>query len=185
LAARQGAKPEELTTAHNVDIPVLPPDTVVDEPGYTPGYETSKPAAKAEPAKPEPVKAEPVQAAPPPPPPAPTPEPARAEQPKSEPVPASADPFGGMDPMAWLESLAARQGAKAEELVTAHNLDVPLPPPDAVIDEPGYVDYDPFGGGAPSRVSEPSKASTPPTPPPPAPTPQPVPPPDPLPSLDP
>ena len=38
------------------------------------------------------------------------------------------DPLGGMDPMAWLESLAARQGAKPEELVTAANLDIPLPP---------------------------------------------------------
>src|SRR5438132_7854751 len=64
LAARQGAKPEELTTAADLDIPELPPDTVIDEPGYTPGYDTGKPAAKAEPAKPAPAKA-----APPPPPP--------------------------------------------------------------------------------------------------------------------
>src|SRR5260221_8472841 len=75
LAARQGAKPEELTTSADLDIPVLPPDTVVDEPGYTPGYDTGKPAAKAEPAKLEPAKA----ATPPPPP--PKPEPAKVELP--------------------------------------------------------------------------------------------------------
>ncbi len=51
-----------------------------------------------------------------------------------------------LDPMAWLESLAARQGAKAEELTTAHNMDIPEPPAGTVIDEPGYVDYDPFSG---------------------------------------
>src|SRR5215813_12174003 len=103
LAARQGANPDELVTAANLDIPVPPADTIIDEPGYTPGYESSKPAAK----KPEPVKA-----APPPPPP-----------PEPQPVAAVDDPLGGIDPMAWLESLAARQGANPEELVTAANLD--------------------------------------------------------------
>src|SRR5436190_11364696 len=73
LAARQGAKPEELTTAANLDIPVLPPDTVVDEPGYTPGYDVG-PSGKAEAAKP---KAEPAKAA------KPAPEPAKVEPPKA------------------------------------------------------------------------------------------------------
>ncbi len=141
LAARQGANPEELITAHNLEIPV-PPADAVDEPGYTPGYDTGKPTAP-EPAKaetPEPAKAEPLKPAEP-----------VAAPPAPEPVASTAasdDLLGGMDPMKWLESLAARQGAKPEELITAHNLEIPVPPADAVIDEPGYVDYDPFGSGA-------------------------------------
>src|SRR5437763_17112668 len=88
LAARQGAKPEELVTAANLDIPVLPADTVIDEPGYTPGYDTGKkdepakaekPAAKAEPAKvPEPPKPEPT------------------------PVASGDDTLGGSEPYAWI-----------------------------------------------------------------------------------
>src|SRR5450755_603411 len=70
------------------------------------------------------------------------------------------DPLGGMDPMAWLESLAARQGANPDELTTAANLDIAEPPADTVIDEPGYVDYDPFSGSGVSRPAEPV-ASTP------------------------
>ncbi len=161
LAARQGAKPEELVTAADLEIPLPPADTVIDEPGYTPGYEMSKPAA----AKPEP---EPVQAVEPetPPPPAPEPEPMAA-------VPAD-DLLGGMDPMAWLESLAARQGAKPEELITAADLEIPLPPADTVIDEPGYVDYDPFGSGV-SRPVETIKVPEKPAAPPPTPVPEPEP----------
>src|SRR5260221_9952148 len=107
LAARQGANPDELTTAHDLDIPELPPDTVVDEPGYTPGYDTGKT-----------VPASPVKAPQPatPTPPAPTPQPVASTA-------SSDDPLGGMDPMAWLESLAARQGANPDELTTAHDLD--------------------------------------------------------------
>lgn len=52
------------------------------------------------------------------------------------------DLLGGIDPMLWLESLAARQGARAEELTTSANLEIPEVPDDAVIDEPGYVPYD-------------------------------------------
>src|SRR5512138_492988 len=102
LAARQGAKPEELVTAANLDIPLPPADTVIDEPGYTPGYETSKPAAKAEPAKAEPAKAERVKASPP----KPTPKPVAEPPAPLEPVAATTaadDLLGGMDPMAWLE----------------------------------------------------------------------------------
>src|SRR5947209_6397507 len=118
LAARQGAKPEELTTAANLEIPLPPEGTVIDAPGYTPGYDTGKQSAAKAPelAKPaEPVKApEPVQAPP-----------APAAQPEPVAAAAGEDPFANVDPMAWLESLAARQGAKAEELMTSHNIDVP------------------------------------------------------------
>src|SRR5438874_11290902 len=67
------------------------------------------------------------------------------------------DPLGGIDPMAWLESLAARQGAKPEELTTAADLDIPLPPEGTVIDEPGYTPgYD--TGKQAAKGTEPSKA---------------------------
>lgn len=42
--------------------------------------------------------------------------------------------------MAWLESLARRQGAKDEELTTAADLEIAIPE-DAVVDEPGYVPF--------------------------------------------
>src|SRR5205085_1970514 len=152
--------------------------TVIDEPGYTPGYDTGKfdSGKKAEPAKPAPAKAE----AKPAPTPAkaeakPAPQPPKAEPAKPAPAMASADdPLGGMDPMAWLESLAARQGAKPEELITAANLDIPMPPADSVVDEPGYVDYDPFGSGSIPRASEPPKTRQP-APPKPAPAAEPTP----------
>jgi tetratricopeptide (TPR) repeat protein len=151
LAARQGANPEELITAANLDIPMPPADAVVDEPGYTPGYDTSQ-TAKTE--APKEVAPEPMQA---------------VELPQAEPVAATDDLLGGMDPMAWLESLAARQGANPEELITAANLDIPMPPADAVVDEPGYVDYDPFGSGV-SRGAEAPRTPEPAAPP----TPEPV-----------
>ena len=53
-----------------------------------------------------------------------------------------ADFLDGVDPMLWLESLAARQGAKSEELVTAADLSIEQPPEDTVIDEPGYVPFE-------------------------------------------
>jgi len=52
------------------------------------------------------------------------------------------DFLGGVDPMRWLESLAVRQGAKAEELLTPADLPVEEPPPGTVIDEPGYVPFE-------------------------------------------
>jgi hypothetical protein len=58
------------------------------------------------------------------------------------------DLLGGMDPMAWLESLAKRQGAKSEEFLTSADLQVEEVPEDAVVDEPGYV---PFEGSASAR----------------------------------
>ncbi|PJF34462.1 MAG: hypothetical protein CUN49_15555, partial [Candidatus Thermofonsia Clade 1 bacterium] len=47
------------------------------------------------------------------------------------PQPAADDPLGGMDPMAWLESLARRQGANPDELITKADLDIPLPSAEA------------------------------------------------------
>ncbi len=52
------------------------------------------------------------------------------------------DFLGGVDPMRWLESLAVRQGAKPEELLTPADLSITEPPPDAVVDEPGYVPFE-------------------------------------------
>ncbi len=52
--------------------------------------------------------------------------------------------LAGADPMAWLETLAKRQGAKIEELTTAADLEIPELPEDTVVDEPGYVQYSPF-----------------------------------------
>jgi hypothetical protein len=202
LAARQGANPDELTTSADLDIPVLPADTYVDEPGYTPGYDVGKSASQeakpaAQPApepEPEPARPEPVESLPWEPEPAPVenlpwePEPAAPQasaQPAEEitwdaeldfpttPEPvaqaSSDDPLGGMDPMAWLESLAARQGADPNELTTSADLDIPILPADTVVDEPGYVDYDPFGGSGVSRstsepaaqVSQPAEQPTP------------------------
>jgi hypothetical protein len=58
--------------------------------------------------------------------------------------------FDSMTPeeqMAWLESLAKRQGVKDEELTTKADLDIPVPE-NAQVDEPGYV---PFEGSASAR----------------------------------
>jgi hypothetical protein len=52
--------------------------------------------------------------------------------------------FDSMSPeeqMAWLESLARRQGAKPEEFTTAADLEIAEVSPDTVIDEPGYIPY--------------------------------------------
>ena len=180
LAKRQGASSDELTTAANLDIPLPPADTVIDEPGYTPGYDVSSKSTAASrqakptlPPAPQPVAAAPVL------PPAPVTPPAPVQV---APVPAAAaidpnDPFGGMDMMAWMESLAKRQGASSDELTTAANIDIPLPPAGTVIDEPGYTP----GYDVSSKSTATSQAK--PTPPPPAPQPvaaAPVPPPVPV-----
>jgi outer membrane biosynthesis protein TonB len=178
LAARQGAKAEELTTAADLDIPI-PVDAKETGPGYTPGYDTgSKKAAPA----PQPVKApEPPKAAtPPPPPPTPTPipTPAGIETPageldwltslSAESVSADAsgeDVLGGVDPMKWLESLAARQGANPDELTTEADLNIPVPE-NASDTGPGYFDFDPFSStqGREAATPEPVAASSEPTP---------------------
>jgi hypothetical protein len=58
--------------------------------------------------------------------------------------------FDSMTPeeqMAWLESLAKRQGVNDEELTTKADLDIPVPE-DGQVDEPGYV---PFEGSVSAR----------------------------------
>lgn len=63
----------------------------------------------------------PPAAPPPPPPPSPPPAPDLAS---------AVDPLAaGVDPMVWLESLARRQGARAEELTTRADVPLPVPPP--------------------------------------------------------
>jgi hypothetical protein len=168
LAARQGARAEELTTSADLKVEI-PQDAMIDEPGYVP-FEGSRSAREA---------AKPV--APPPPPQEPEPitfeepalaEPAQAdasefelawqEAPEAEldflaePVeefglPASdaeslaaddvSELLGGADPMAWLESLAKRQGVSDEELLTPADLEIAEVPEGTVIDEPGYVPF--------------------------------------------
>src|SRR5260221_4399511 len=71
------------------------------------------------------------------------------------------DPLGGMDPMAWLESLAARQGANPDELTTEANLDIEEPPADTVVDEPGYTPGYDVGKSSFAAQSESAKATTP------------------------
>lgn len=58
------------------------------------------------------------------------------------------DPLGGMDPMAWLESLAKRQGASDTEFTTSADLEIDEVPENTVVDEPGYV---PFEGSRSAR----------------------------------
>ncbi len=75
------------------------------------------------------------------------PEPPGAAAPvSSADIPTVADPFdSGVDPIAWLENLARRQGAKSEELTTSVSMEIPVPE-NPVIDEPGY---NPFSFDAP------------------------------------
>ncbi len=49
--------------------------------------------------------------------------------------------LGGAESLEWMESLAKRQGASEEELITAADVDVPEVPEDTVVDEPGYTPY--------------------------------------------
>lgn len=65
------------------------------------------------------------------------------------PAPDEFPDFDSMSPeeqMAWLESLARRQGANADEFLTAADQTIPVPE-DAEIDEPGYVPYSIREGG--------------------------------------
>jgi len=130
LAKRQGANPDELTTAADFNIPMPAADAVQTGPGYTP-YETS---SRVEAAKSEPIKSVPAV-------------PLKLQTAVNQ-MPAAGtdddDLLGGMDPMEWLESLARRQGANPDELITGGLAEVPEAPSMAVANEPGYVDYAPF-----------------------------------------
>jgi hypothetical protein len=155
LAARQGAKPEEFMTSADMDIPEPDADAFVDEPGYVDYDPFGSPGVSAGDSKPvpaQPAAARPAQPA------ARPVEPARpAAPPPAQPEPVQAGPSAEIDPLAWLESLARRQGANPEEFVTEANLAVPEVPPDTVIDEPGYTPYDAGMPPARRRARPPSR----------------------------
>lgn len=94
--------------------------------------------------------------------------------------PADIPDFDSMTPeevMAWMESLAKRQGAK-EGFTTEANVDIAeIDPTTVEIDEPGYV---PFG----EETSKPAAKKEAVTPPPPTPEPEPEPEPEPVVELD-
>ncbi len=160
LAKRQGAN-EGFTTSAEVAVPEIDPSTVqIDEPGYIPyGMDAETWARKQEEERKR--KAERMQSAPPaarpapaaalPAAPPPTPQPTPAPQPAAPaPAPAaqpaaSAQPnFDEMTPeqiMAWMESLARRQGA-SEGFTSETVMEVAEIDPSTVqIDEPGYIPY--------------------------------------------
>ncbi len=118
LAARQGANPEEFVTSADLDVPEVAADAVIDEPGY----QDYDPFGREKPARP----AEPVR---------------RPEPPPAAPAP---QPAAEVDPLAWLESLARRQGANPEEFVTSADLEIEEVDAGAVIDEPGYTPFETF-----------------------------------------
>lgn len=122
LAKRQGASSEGFTTAADMDIAEIDPDTVViDEPGYVPyGQEApvqpqavpARPAAvpPPEPPRPSVPLSVPIE---PPRPPAPPPIPVEPERPVMQPAAQQeslfAQPAEEQGSLAWLESLAADQ----------------------------------------------------------------------------
>jgi hypothetical protein len=164
LAMRQGARKEELVTSADLDIAEVSEDTEVDEPGYVPfegsrsARETQSAASVGEGPGPESaeIELEPVaetfeEITPPE---------LELEEGAADleagPLPEmpefaetgfateEADILGGADPLKWLESLAKRQGAKAEEFITSADLEIPEVPEGTAIDEPGYVAYSPL-----------------------------------------
>lgn len=67
----------------------------------------------------------------------------------------AADPFAeNVDPMSWLESVARRQGAKGEELLTDADLEVPAPGEAAHVEGPGYTPYSFDALGLTSKAEE-------------------------------
>ncbi|GIK66452.1 MAG: hypothetical protein BroJett018_42460 [Chloroflexota bacterium] len=147
LAARQGANPQEFMTTADMSVPEIDPNSVViDEPGYVPSEKFSRPLSAAagpshpveEPATFETSATQPYEV------PAEQPE-FSFETPAAAWVPQDGEIPVDVDPMAWLESLAARQGADPNEFMTAANYEIPeIDPNSVVIDEPGYVPYSPF-----------------------------------------
>lgn len=155
LAKRQGAD-EGFTTAADMAVPEVDPSSVqVDEPGYIPyGMDaaTWKVKQEAEAQRKAERRAVAASAPPPaaPPPPAPTPvaAPVPVAPAASAPEPAAAGgqpDFDSMSPeqlMAWMESLAKRQGVDAEQLTTSADMVVAEVDASTVqLDEPGYIPY--------------------------------------------
>ena len=68
--------------------------------------------------------------------------------------------FDSMTPeeqMAWLESLAKRQGVDDEELITSADVEIAEVSADAVVDEPGYVPFE--GSRSARRMKEDAEAA--------------------------
>jgi hypothetical protein len=156
LARRQGVDQDELITDTIMDVPEIDPSTVQDTgPGYIPygmdpevwaekqRQEEERKAARR--AAQTTTGASPITPATPTPPPAPEPIAANTSDSGRAPASGSAEPdFDSMSPeelMAWMESLARRQGAD-EGFTTDKIVDVPEIDPSTVQDTgPGYIPY--------------------------------------------
>lgn len=153
LARRQGANTDEFTTAASVEVPEVDPNSVEDTgPGYIPyGMDTEKweqkqreeaerKAARLASSAPVTPPATPVAPAAPP---APEPvAPAPAATSTSEMVMPDFDSMTLEEQMAWMESLARRQGANTDEFTTSASVEVPEIDPNSVEDTgPGYIPY--------------------------------------------
>lgn len=157
LAKRQGAD-EGFTTAADMAVPEVDPSTVqVQEPGYIPyGMDAdtwkAKQEAEAQRKAERRAASAPAAASAAVPTPAPVVQP--VPTPAAPPAPAAAAPqpaasatpdFDSMSPeqlMAWMESLAKRQGADVEQLTTSADMDVPEIDASSVqLEEPGYIPY--------------------------------------------
>lgn len=144
LAARQGANAAEFLTAANLQIEEPPPDAVIDEPGYVP-FEGSRSAREAAALAAYSLEPQAIETAP---------ESGLLSEMQWE-EPADLGPEilpAGAESLEWLETLARRQGAREEELLTAASLEVPEITEDVVVDEPGYVDYEPLAILPPDRA---------------------------------
>jgi hypothetical protein len=144
LAKRQGAY-EGFTTSADIEVPEVDPTTVQDTgPGYIPYGMTQEQWEKKQ--QEEAARKAARQTAPPPAavqPPAPIPQPAPVSAPAASSAAAEPD-FDAMSPeelMAWMESLAKRQGAY-EGFTTSADVEVPEVDPATVRDTgPGYIPY--------------------------------------------
>jgi hypothetical protein len=174
LAKRQGVNTDELTTAADVEVAEIDPDTVIiDEPGYVP-YGQEETARKAPAPPPPPPVAIP---APPPPPvsvpapepvmrspePPPLPPPMPIAMPEPEPEPAldlNFEATMGENAMAWLESLAADQGVGDFSLdLSSLEPEIPTTPARPQVDPQAWLR---------GIAAEPELEDLPPAPPPPA-----------------
>ena len=151
LAKRQGVDNETLTTSADLSIEEIDPDSVEVEDNYIPYGMTEEEWAvkKAEEDAERAAKLANQQAAAPPPVPEPaTPEPVAAAEPEPAAQPAAeagGEPdFDSMSPeemMAWMESLAKRQGVDSEQLTTAADVSIAEIDPNTVEVEDNYIPY--------------------------------------------